>query len=68
LLLAGRVPVNTHGGALSEGGSGGAGQVREAVVQLRGAAGPRQVENAATALVSIGGFFLNPMAAVLQRA
>jgi acetyl-CoA acetyltransferase len=67
LLLEGKVPVNTHGGALSEGGSGGAGQVREAVFQLRGTAGPRQVADACTALVSIGGFFLNPMAAVLRR-
>jgi acetyl-CoA acetyltransferase len=67
LLLDGRVPVNTHGGALSEGGSGGAGQVREAVAQLRGAAGARQVVGASTALLSIGGFFLNPTAAILRR-
>ncbi|WP_416219197.1 thiolase C-terminal domain-containing protein [Frankia sp. Cas4] len=37
-----RVLVNTHGGSLSEGGTQGAGHLREAVHQLRGSAGERQ--------------------------
>lgn len=66
LLLDGRVPVNTHGGSLSEGGTRGTGHVREAVTQLRGAAGERQVAGARTALVTPGGFFFNSQGAVLR--
>jgi hypothetical protein len=39
--------------------------VREAVHQLRGTAGERQVAGAQTALVTIGGFFFNAGAAIL---
>ncbi|MBY8862902.1 thiolase family protein [Nocardia sp. CA2R105] len=67
ILLRGRVPVNPHGGSLSEGGSQGSGHVREAVVQLRGDAGSRQVDGAASALLTPGGFFFNAQAAVLRR-
>jgi len=67
LLLRGRVPVNTHGGSLSEGGTRGTGHVREAVTQLRGAAGERQVDGASVALVTPGGFFFNSQGAVLRR-
>jgi len=67
LLLHGRVPVNTHGGSLSEGGTRGTGHVREAVTQLRGEAGDRQVDGASSALVTPGGFFFNSQGAVLRR-
>jgi acetyl-CoA acetyltransferase len=53
--IRGRVPVNTHGGSLSEGGSQGAGHLREAVTQLRGQAGSRQVPGARVALLTPGG-------------
>lgn len=66
--IDGRVPVNTHGGSLSEGATRGTGHIREAVHQLRGTAGPRQVDGAASALVTPGGFFFNPQGAVLRRA
>ncbi|WP_433602339.1 thiolase family protein [Nocardia sp. CA-135953] len=67
ILLRGRVPVNPHGGSLSEGGSQGAGHLREAVVQLRGTADRRQVDGAASALLAPGGFFFNAQAVVLRR-
>src|SRR5690606_10559428 len=66
LLLDGRVPVNTHGGSLSEGRTRGSGHLREAGTQLRGAAGDRQVPGARTALVTPGGFFFNSQGAVLR--
>lgn len=67
LLIDGRIPVNTQGGMLSEGGSQGAGFVREAIHQLRGDAGDRQVSNAKTALLAIGGFFYNSQSLILIR-
>ncbi|MFI5041733.1 MAG: thiolase C-terminal domain-containing protein, partial [Acidimicrobiales bacterium] len=66
VLINGRVPVNTHGGALSEGGTQGSGHVREAVLQLRGEAGERQVPWAESALVTPGGFFFNSQGMVLR--
>jgi acetyl-CoA acetyltransferase len=66
LLIDGRVPVNTHGGSLSEGGTQGAGHVREAVHQLRGEAGPRQVDGARAALVTPGGFYFNSQGIILR--
>jgi acetyl-CoA acetyltransferase len=67
IVIDGRVPVNPHGGSLSEGATRGTGHMREAVVQLRGEAGERQVPGAATALVTPGGFFFNPQGAILRR-
>ncbi|MFO0690552.1 MAG: thiolase family protein [Myxococcota bacterium] len=67
VLINGRVPMNPHGGSLSEGASRGTGHLREAVTQLRGDAGPRQVANARTALIGCGGFFFNSQGAILRR-
>ena len=65
--INGRVPVNTHGGSLSEGGSQGAGHVREAVTQLQ--AGARcQVPGATAALLTPGGFFFNAQGLVLRTS
>lgn len=74
-LAAGR-PVNTSGGQLSAGQAGAAGGLHhlvEAVVQLRGEAGERQVPDARRALVSGYGMVLYRYggcanACVLERA
>jgi len=58
--------VNPHGGSLSEGGTQGAGHVREAITQLRSAAGARQVPDAQVALLTPGGFFFNAQGMVLR--
>jgi acetyl-CoA acetyltransferase len=51
----GDVVVNPHGGLLSEGYIHGFNHHLEAVLQLRGSAGERQVRDAQTALVTAGG-------------
>jgi acetyl-CoA acetyltransferase len=66
IMIGGRVPVNTHGGALSEGGTQGSGHIREAVHQLQGRAGERQVAGARTAIVTGGGFFFNSQGVTLR--
>ncbi|CDQ46605.1 MULTISPECIES: thiolase C-terminal domain-containing protein [Mycolicibacterium] len=62
----GIIPLNTHGGQLSHGRTHGMGLIHEAVSQLRGEAGDRQVTDARVAVVSSGG--LTPSGVILLRA
>jgi acetyl-CoA acetyltransferase len=55
IALGGDLPVNPHGGQLSEGRTHGFGFLYEAVTQLRHDAGQRQVRDAKTAVVTTGG-------------
>lgn len=66
ILIDGRIPVNTHGGALSEGATQGSGHIREAVHQLQGLAADRQVTGAERAIVTAGGFFFNAQGLTLR--
>ncbi|MFZ4605596.1 MAG: thiolase family protein [Caulobacter sp.] len=66
LLFNGRIPMSTHGGNLGEGRVQGFGHVMEAVRQLRGDAGSRQVAGARRVLVTNGN---NPVnAGMILRA
>jgi acetyl-CoA acetyltransferase/uncharacterized OB-fold protein len=55
IALDGDVPLNPHGGQLSEGRTHGFGFIYEAITQLRHDAGERQVDGARTAVVTTGG-------------
>jgi acetyl-CoA acetyltransferase/uncharacterized OB-fold protein len=55
IALDGDLPVNPHGGQLSEGRTHGFGFFYEAITQLRHEAGERQVADATTAVVTSGG-------------
>lgn len=62
----GLLPLNTHGGQLSHGRTHGMGLLHEAISQLRGEAGDRQVVDARVGVVSSGG--LTPSGVLLLRA
>ncbi|MBM3226842.1 MAG: hypothetical protein FJZ47_24010 [Candidatus Tectomicrobia bacterium] len=68
-LEPGRRPaVNTHGGNLSQAHLDGMSHIIEAVRQLRGTAGTRQIDGARTALVSgFGGVFATSATVILGR-
>jgi acetyl-CoA acetyltransferase len=68
IALGGRLPVNTHGGSLSEGHMSGMNHVIEGVRQLRGTVEPaRQVTGCEHVGVVIEGNFFEGSALVLRR-
>ncbi|MBN2282288.1 MAG: thiolase family protein [Deltaproteobacteria bacterium] len=59
--IGGKIPVNPSGGLIARGhpvGASGLAQIFELVTQLRGNAGPRQVQGARIAMAENGGGFL----------
>ncbi|HEY4024820.1 MAG TPA: acetyl-CoA acetyltransferase [Candidatus Dormibacteraeota bacterium] len=65
--LEGRLPTNTNGGLLCEGYLHGMNTVAEAVLQVQGRAGPRQVARHDSCVVTSGGM-MDGSALVLTRA
>lgn len=67
IALNGSIPVNPHGGLLSEGHLGGMNHIAEAVSQLRWDSGDRQVAGAEVAVVTGWGDMGDGSLAVLTR-
>ncbi len=68
--LGGKKPCNTDGGLMSKGhplGATGAAQIHEIVMQLRGEAGPRQVEGARIGMTHAMGAGPNSSVTILAR-
>jgi acetyl-CoA acetyltransferase len=65
--IGGELPVNTHGGLLSHAHIDGFNHITEAVKQLRGNCGERQVKNAEICLVSGNGGILDTHTTLILR-
>lgn len=70
--LSGKIPINTSGGLKARGhpvGVSGLAQIIELILQLRGQANSRQIENVSSALAqSTGGIANNNLVTILEKA